>query len=111
MMSDMKAAILYALQYHVGEKNAIQAEKLRLRLGMEGIHVALWEVRDAIHEMRNDGHLIASGQRGYFIPETRQEAFKYIDQVFRVPARDVLTTARKQRQAAIHYFGGQMRFV
>lgn len=105
-----EGAILTILQYHVGEKNAVSAERLRLRLGMDGLHLQMWELRQIIHDLRNAGHLIASGQAGYFLPATREEVFKYVEQVFRVPARDVLTTARKQRQAAIHQFGGQLRF-
>ncbi len=36
------------------------------------------------------------------------EALAYVDAQLRIPARDVLQTARRQRQAALERFGGQM---
>lgn len=98
--------------WHPGEKKAITAQDLFSRVRDAGWDVqTVASLRNTIHDMRQAGYLIASGQVGYWLPVTREEAFEYVNEQFRVPARDQLYTARRQRQAAINIFGGQTSFL
>lgn len=100
------------LDNHVGRANSIKARTLFYRVNAahpESPIKSLGQLRDIIHSMRQKGELIASGNDGYFRPETLDEAMEYVDRQLRAPSRDQLMTARIQREAARSRFGGQMR--
>lgn len=103
LIEGLRERVLDILASHRGKENSIPLSELSGHFeGLKG-----WEMRDLIHEMRQDGILIASSPSGYYLPSTLNEALHYIEIQFRVPSRDQLRTARIQRQAAQRQFGGQ----
>ncbi len=104
----VEMAIEWVMSAHVGEPQALPADDLAASLKRSGHDLTISALRGVIHDMRQRGYLIASSQAGYFIPASLNEALAYVDAQLRVPARDVLQTARRQRQAALEQFGGQM---
>ncbi len=91
---------------HVGPENAISVDDLDRQLKMHEKEVQ--NVRQTIHDMRQKGYLVSSSPTGYFLPRNLNEAMDYIDTQLRTPARDILQTVRRQRQAAREHFGGQL---
>ncbi len=69
-------------------------------------------IRDAIKDLRRSGSLICSlGGVGHWVAESREDVYDYVNAELRAKAKDLLFTARKQREAAINYFGGQLEQV
>ncbi|MGN0171193.1 MAG: hypothetical protein ACI39E_00245 [Acutalibacteraceae bacterium] len=76
------------LQYiPIGEQNAISTHKLRALAGFSNNRA----LTIAIHDLRENGSLICSNTRGYFIPATPAEAAHFI--------RSMYSRIRKMRQA------------
>ena len=111
----LKDAILYVLQNaHVGRASAITHERLTAHLASHGFsEITERPVRQAIEELRNqddDGALIcAASGVGVYLAATLNEVQDFTDRELRSRARSLLTTARRQRQAANRKFGGQAR--
>lgn len=105
----MIARLLQVLMMHQGRDRAIPAEQLLSILRTYGCDLTgLPELRGLIHAARQDQHLIASCQDGYYLPVDLPDALQYIEQQFRVPAKDELRTARLQRRRAFELYGQQL---
>ena len=100
--------ITWIMSAHVGAEKPIPASEFLQTLRSHDHDLTEAALRGAIHDMRQRGYLIASSKDGYYLPKNLQEAMAYVDYQLRTPARDMLTTVRRQRQAAREYFGGQL---
>jgi hypothetical protein len=108
----MIADLLHILMMHQGRDRAISAERLLDALRTYGNSInGMPELRGLVHDARQDGHLIASCQEGYYLPVDLTDALQYVERQFRIPARDELRTARLQRRRAIELFGQQLRMM
>lgn len=68
------------------------------------------KIRNTIRELRREGALICSTggtKGGYWIPERLGEVMFFISSEFVARAMDMLVTAKRMKDAAIHIFGGQ----
>lgn len=61
----------------VGKKNAINAARLREKIGVKSER----ELRQCVEAARLSGQLICSGNAGYYIPATREEVREYINRI------------------------------
>lgn len=66
---DAKQAILSIIQARLGEANAITVRGLQRETGIKDERY----IRRLIHELRHEGHWIASTANGYFTPVTQDE--------------------------------------
>ncbi len=103
----LERRITWAMSAHIGSERPIRAESLAAAIEGDD-KIGIPALRTAIHEMRQRGYLIASGQDGYFLPKDLSEAMAYVEEQLRTPARDMLRTVRRQREAARQQFGGQL---
>lgn len=100
--------ITWIMSAHVGAEKPISATDLTKALVTHDHDITEAALRNTIHDMRQRGYLIASSKDGYYLPSNLQEAMAYVDDQLRTPARDMLQTVRRQRQAAREHFGGQL---
>ena len=105
---DLKAAVLEILSRHVGAGTAIQARDIARACALQGKY-ADRPVREAIRQLRQQGHLILSSvgrEPGYFLAASRQEWEEFRDGNLRPRALDILETAKAMGQAAASRWGG-----
>ena len=108
----MILSLMSILMFHHGQDRAISAECLLERMRRSGLDISgLPDLRGLIHDARQAGNLIASCEKGYYLPVDLRDALHYVDRQFRIPARDELQTARIQRRRAVEIFGGQLRML
>ena len=108
----MISYLMSILSLHYGQDRAISADCLFRDLRAAGYDVpGLPALRGLIHDARQQGRLIGSCDKGYFLPVSLDEALHYIEHRFLTPARDELRTARLQRRKALESFGPQMRLL
>ncbi len=100
--------ITWIMSAHVGAEKPISASDLMKALITHSHDITEAALRNTIHDMRQQGYLIASSKDGYYLPSNLQEAMAYLDDQLRTPARDMLQTVRRQRNAAREQFGGQL---
>lgn len=107
MEQSLQEQILEILQSHVGRENAVKARTLAMRLGYTGRY-ADRPIRDAIRELRNNGHLILSSTRtprGYYLAKDEAEWLEFRDGNLRPRALDILKTSRAMTLAAEERWG------
>ena len=100
----MHAAVLNILRSRIGARRAIQAREIARRLN----HKSDRAVREAVRQLRRDGHLILSSISppcGYFFAATETEWIEFRDRNLRPRAIDILQTARAMGEAAEHRYG------
>ena len=105
---DLKAAVLDLLSQHVGAGMAIQARAIAGACGLRGRY-ADRPVREAVRQLRQEGHLILSSvgrEPGYFLAATAEEWEQFRDGNLRPRALDILETAKAMGQAAADRWGG-----
>jgi hypothetical protein len=109
MYPSLETIICRILDQHVGEANAISWAIFCEEVNCHSHDpIQPWEVRDAIHGLRQAANLICSSPKGYYRPATLNEGLEYVNRTYRKPAKDELITARIQREALRQYFGGQL---
>jgi len=107
-LSKLQVEILYALYRAVPHERFTQAS-LSKRLG----EIYAWfktdtrSIREAIADLRLKGAMIASGNKGFWRAETREEMKKTIERQYTKQALNMLWKARVIRDHTIAYFGGQ----
>jgi DNA-binding GntR family transcriptional regulator len=104
---DLRRDVLAILQARVGAGRAIRAREIAQRLGLRGRY-ADRPVREAIKQLRRDGHLILSSvgrNPGYYVAATEQEWREFRDANLRPRAYDILETARAMGTAAQRRWG------
>ena len=100
----MHAAVLNILRSRIGARRAIQAREIARRLN----HKSDRAVREAVRQLRREGHLILSSispPYGYFLAATATEWIEFRDRNLRPRALDILETARAMGEAAQRRYG------
>jgi len=118
-MTDLHQAILTVLDGHRGRENRIGRVELlywtNIKLGhVIGNTLSITgcgdrEMRAAIQELRDQGHLIcsSSGAGGYWLADSMNEAQEMYDD-YHGRAMSCLVTAKKIMESAQREFGGQL---
>ena len=116
-MNELHNVILEVLKGHAGKENRIGRRFLRSRISMKitgratglRINPTDREMRQAIKDLREEGHLIcsSSGSGGYWMAADYGEAMD-IEIDYRKRALSCLMTASKIRKSARKYFSGQL---
>jgi hypothetical protein len=108
MPVNLERAVLRALSYHVGKKNAIGRDAL-----VEVVQVS-WpdaherQVRQAIHNLRRKGHLICSApgeDGGYYPAANLAEYQEFRERELHPKAMDLLETEKVMTESARQQFG------
>lgn len=100
----LKELVLHLLQRHVGADRAVKAPDIAATLGQSTDRA----VREAIRQLRRDGHLILSSispPYGYFLAASREEWCEFRDRNLRPRAMDILETAKAMAEAAQRRYG------
>lgn len=100
----LKELVLHLLQRHVGADRAVKALDIAQTLGLSTDRT----VREAIRQLRREGHLILSSVNppyGYFLAANREEWCEFRDRNLRPRAMDILETARAMGEAAQRRYG------
>ena len=103
-------AVRAALDFHVGNDNAISRKKLLKKI--PGLNDR--QMRIAVYQLRNDGCLICSRGGpggGYWMAEKLDDVQSFINTELRSRAYDMLKTAQRMEHAAILKFGSQIQFI
>lgn len=101
-------ALLRVLSFHNGRENAIGRGAMVETLKAHGFDVSERQARQAIHDMRREGHLICSApgeNGGYFMAESRRDVDEFIDREIHPKAMDLLETEKSIRESAKRKFG------
>jgi hypothetical protein len=106
--------IATCIEFHQGKDKAITSDDLltylyRISDANRAQVPDERSLRDTIHSMRRAGCVIASCERGYYLPRDRTEALEYLDSTLRSRALDLLQTIRAQRRAIAKLYDGQLR--
>jgi hypothetical protein len=104
----LQGAVLAILEGHRGAGSAIKAGAIARRLDLSGRY-ADRPVREAIKELRRQGHLILSSVKqpyGYFLASSEREWLEFRDSNLKPRALDILETASAMGQAAQSRWGG-----
>ena len=105
--------ILDILCWHIGRKKSIKRDDIIHELAKRGLVEGVdsnteRRVRDAIHELRNQGHIIcsvAAGDGGYFIAAEKDEVFEFIDTEIQPRINDLSKTKKAILDSARKQFG------
>lgn len=97
-----------ALEFRIGQENAISKVDLIDILAQHGIHLSDDRpIRAGVHELRQMGVLIcsSSGSSGYWTSESREEIDLFINSELRPRATDLFSTISALEDAASKKFG------
>lgn len=100
----LQAQVLAIMGRHVGAETAIQARAIARDVGMRDDRA----VREAIRQLRRDGHLILSSvgsHPGYYMAANVEEWRAFCDSNLRPRAFDILETVKAMTAAAGRTFG------
>ena len=106
MPDGLDRAILRTLSFHVGKKNAIGRSELVVTLA--GFHAHERQVRQCIHDLRREGHLICSTpgeDGGYYMAATLAEFDEFCERELHPKAIDMLETESAMKMSARQRFG------
>lgn len=114
MPAGLERAILRVLAKRVGRENAVGRKDLVKLIYSLGIESHERQVREAIKDLRRDGHLICSAageDGGYYLAATLAEYHEFMEREFNAKISDMAETKRKLDAAAREQFGegAQMR--
>jgi len=101
-------ALLRVLSFHNGRENAIGRGEVVDTLKRHGFDVHERQARQAIHDLRRDGHLICSApgeNGGYYMATSNREVNDFIQREIHPKAMDLLETEKSIREAAKKKFG------
>jgi hypothetical protein len=101
-------ALLRVLSFHNGRDNAIGRGEVVNALKSHGFDVHERQARQAIHNLRREGHLICSApgeNGGYYMATSHREVNEFIQREIHPKAMDLLETEKKIREAAKRKFG------
>lgn len=106
--------IEYILLFHVGRKNAISRKKLLRSVAATTDPLTDRQLRLAISQMRNEGHLICSRGGhggGYWMAENLGELLEFIERELKSRAYDMLRTAKKMEASGMHKLTQQIGLI
>ena len=110
----LQAAVFDVLRHHRGRGHAIKLTGIIAELTIRGVLVGIStanaerRVRDAIHELRNQGDLIcsvASSDGGYFIAADKAEVVEFVESEIQPRISDLAHTKTAILEAARRQFG------
>lgn len=91
-----------------GKEYALGGSRLVARLELSGHRTNERAVRQAIHDLRRDGHLICSApgeDGGYYLAASLQEFDEFIQRELHPKAMDLLETERAMKASARRVWG------
>lgn len=108
-MERVKTRFLTIIKTFVGRSNAIAGKELHSLLQISCISITQRQMRDLIHEMRNQEIPICSESGvGYWWPATPEEVIKFVEREIESRAKSLFTTASKVRKGIPNVFGPQL---
>lgn len=96
--------VAYLRQHAVGESHAVTASVLCRAIGIQPTEQGKRIIRGIVHQAVARGELICSGQSGYFVPATREEAESSLGRLT-AEARSLRMRAEAARRLVIEKFG------
>jgi len=106
MPPGLDRAILRVLEYRVGKEKAITNQMMRIEVRQLGFNVSdERQIRLAIARLRKEGHLIGSGDKGFWMISSLKEWHDVRDEKLLPLVTDVSETIRIMEAKAREVFG------
>jgi hypothetical protein len=108
----LERTVLHIISLHIGRDHAIGGQALTTTAGLLGFPCQDRQVREAIKQLRRDGHLIGSAagdNGGYFLIASHQEFEDFASSTFRAQIVDMSETLKAMQSAAAQKWGTSLQ--